>query len=56
MVDFNSYEYLINSKKFLENIFSCKIKIYNENDDVIFDPKDRSKFANPLRPAIYIEQ
>jgi leucyl-tRNA synthetase len=55
MVNFNSYDYLENSKDYLKNIFSCDIKIYHAEDNDIFDPKDRSKYAIPLRPAIYIE-
>ena len=55
MVDFNSYDYLKESEKYLKKIFKCDIEIFKENDDNIYDPKEKSRFAVPLRPAIYIE-
>ncbi len=55
LVDFNSYNYLEDSKKYLKKIFKCDIEIFKANDDNIYDPKEKSRFAVPLRPAIYIE-
>jgi leucyl-tRNA synthetase len=55
LVDFNSYNYLKNSNKYLEKIFKCDVKIFKVDDLNIYDPEKRSKFAVPLRPAIYIE-
>jgi len=48
-------DYLKNSKEFLEKTFSCDIEIYTEEDKRIYDPSNKSRFAAPLRPAIYIE-
>lgn len=54
-LDFNSYKYLEDSKDYLKKIFNCEIEIYNGDDKNINDPKDKLRFAVPLRPAIYIE-
>jgi leucyl-tRNA synthetase len=32
-----------------------KIIVYSENDPQRFDPKDRSKFSRPYKPAIYLD-
>ena len=53
--DFNSYNYLIDSKDYLEKIFKCNIEIFKGDNENIYDPEERSKFAVPLRPAIYIQ-
>jgi leucyl-tRNA synthetase len=55
LVDFNSFEYLQNSIEYIEKILSCNVKIYESDDLDLHDPKNKSKYAIPLRPAIYIE-
>jgi len=52
--DFNSYNYLNDSKQYLEKIFKCNIEIIKCDNEHIYDPDERSKFAVPLRPAIYM--
>jgi leucyl-tRNA synthetase len=32
-----------------------EVNIYSEDDDNKYDPKQKSKFARPFKPAIYIE-
>ncbi len=53
--DINEAEYLEKSKGYLENIFKCTIYIINTDEEDIKDPANKSRFAIPLRPAIYIE-
>ncbi len=48
-------EYLEGAKKYLTDIFSCDIDISIATEKGIYDPANKSKFAVPLRPAIYIE-
>jgi leucyl-tRNA synthetase len=48
-------QYLKNSMDYLEKIFSCKIEVFKADESNIFDPAGKTKFATPLRPAIYIE-
>jgi len=55
LVPIDSLDYLEKSKDYLTQIFNCEIKIYSGDDKDIFDPKNKVKFAIPLRPAIYIE-
>jgi len=55
LVDFNEKDYLENAKKYFENVFSCKLGIFSVDDKKIYDPANKTGFAVPLRPAIYIE-
>ena len=48
-------EYLEKSKEYLKNLFSCDIKIFSADDEKIYDPSNKKRFAVPLRPAIYLE-
>ena len=40
---------------YLKSLFNCDIEIYSADDKEIYDPKGKSSYASPLRPAIYIE-
>ncbi len=51
----NEAAYLEESKKYLEEIFGCKINIICSDAKDINDPKDKARFSVPLRPAIYIK-
>ncbi len=42
------------SASFLEKEIGCPVKVYSA-DSPAFDPENKSRFAEPLRPAIYIE-
>jgi len=55
LVEIDEKKYLENSKQYLIDVFSCEINIYNTEEEDIYDPANKSKFATPLRPAIYIE-
>ncbi len=54
-VEINEQEYLENSLKYIKNTFKCEVKIFSADDKNITDPKDKSRFSKPLKPAIYIE-
>ncbi len=43
------------SASFLEKEIGCPVEIYSA-DSPAYDPEKKSRFAEPLRPAIYIEQ
>ena len=55
LVEIKENEYLEKSKEYLKDIFSCDIEIYSSDDKNIYDPVDKTRFAIPLRPAIYVE-
>jgi hypothetical protein len=40
---------------FLEERFSAKVAVYSEEDEALYDPKNRATLAIPGQPAIYIE-
>jgi leucyl-tRNA synthetase len=48
-------QYLIDEKSYLESIFNCSIQIFRADEIDKIDPKNKAKFASPLKPAIYIE-
>lgn len=44
-----------NAAKFLEEKFNTSVVVYNEEDKVKYDPKERAIAAMPYQPAIYLE-
>jgi leucyl-tRNA synthetase len=58
LVGIDEKKYLVNEKQFLEKNLKCSIEVYQayESDDDIkkHDPENKSRFAMPLRPAIYM--
>ena len=54
-VKINELEYLVNSSVFIEKEFESLVEIYSSDDNNKYDPQNKSKFAVPYRPAIYIE-
>ena len=52
--NFDSLKYLNDSKEYLEKTFKCKVEIFKNDNDEIYDPEGKSNFAMPLRPAIYM--
>lgn len=42
------------SLDFLQHVVDCDVEIFNA-DDAGYDPQGKSRFAVPMRPAIYIE-
>jgi leucyl-tRNA synthetase len=55
LVDIDEKKYLQQSQQYLTDLFSSSIEIYYGDDCSRFDPLNKSRFAVPLRPAIYIE-
>jgi leucyl-tRNA synthetase len=55
LIPFKGVEYLENAKDYLKKVFSCEIEVYDCDAKDLFDPMNKSKFALPLRPALYIE-
>jgi len=47
--------FLSDEKRYLEKTFSCTVEIYRSDDENLYDPQGKARFAEPLRPAIYIE-
>jgi len=43
------------SIEFLEREFNAEIEIYSEDQENIYDPRNKASAALPLRPGIYIE-
>jgi leucyl-tRNA synthetase len=51
----DEYALLKESASFFEKEIGCPVEIYS-GDSPAYDPENKSRFAEPLRPAIYIEQ
>jgi len=55
LVEIKENDYLEKSKDHLKKVFSCDIEIYSADDKKLYDPANKTRFAIPLRPAIYVE-
>ena len=55
LTEVNEMSYLNDAKSFFESIFSCNIAIFSGDDHHIEDPNQKARFAEPRRPAIYVE-
>ncbi len=55
LVEISEKKYLKDSEKYIQDFFECDIEIYNSEEKEIYDPENKSRFAQPLRPAIYVE-
>jgi len=55
IIDINEQKHLDESKDYIKKTFNCDINIFASEEKDIYDPENKSKFAEPLRPAIYIE-
>ena len=51
----DEYVLLKESASFFEKEIGCPVEIYSAESPT-YDPENKSRFAEPLRPAIYIEQ
>jgi leucyl-tRNA synthetase len=47
--------YLQEAQEFLKSEYKCAVEVYSEDDDNIYDPKGKAKFAAPQRTAIFVE-
>jgi leucyl-tRNA synthetase len=55
LIPLNEKEHLVSARTYLTEVFHCDIEIYSTDDANLYDPAKKTKFAAPLRPAIYIE-
>jgi leucyl-tRNA synthetase len=55
LIPLNEKEHLSGAKTYLAEVFHCDIDIYSVDEPNLYDPAKKTKFATPLRPAIYIE-
>lgn len=55
MIGLDEKNYIEKALSFLEKELCTKISVYSADDKDIYDPNNKTKSANPLRPAIYIE-
>lgn len=46
---------LTESAEFLRNEFNCEIVVQNADQDDLYDPASKARFANVRKPAIYME-
>ncbi len=47
--------HLSDAKPYLSEVLHCPVEIYSADDLDLYDPAKKTRFASPLRPAIYIE-
>jgi leucyl-tRNA synthetase len=55
LIPLDEKEHLVNAKTYLKEALGCDVEIYSADDTMLYDPAKKTKFAVPLRPAIYIE-
>jgi hypothetical protein len=53
--DIDETKYLTKAKSFFESLFDCPVIIFSAEDESIIDPNNKARFAEPRRPAIYVE-
>jgi leucyl-tRNA synthetase len=46
---------LVEAQKFFAKELKTEVEVHGEEDKELYDPKGRAKFAEPYRPAIFIE-
>jgi leucyl-tRNA synthetase len=55
LVPLDEKAHLIDAKTYLSDVLHCHVEIFSADDADLYDPAKKTKFASPLRPAIYIE-
>jgi len=55
IVEIDEKKYLDDSIDYLKDNFKCEILIFKAGESNIYDPSDKSRYSQPLKPAIYIE-
>ena len=53
--DIDENQYLKDAQSFFELTFNCSLELYAADDASIDDPQQKARFAEPRRPAIYVE-
>jgi len=54
-IDIDELGFLNDEKTYLEKVFCCTVEVYRSDDEKRYDPQGKARFAEPLRPAIFIE-
>jgi leucyl-tRNA synthetase len=54
-IPINEKGYLTEAKDFLAHELKCEIEVYSSDDESKYDPQGKAKFAQPRRPAIFVE-
>ncbi len=47
--------YLTEALDFLKTEYKCEVEVFSQDDESIYDPMGKSKFAAPQRTAIFVE-
>jgi leucyl-tRNA synthetase len=55
LIPLDEKTHLSDAQSYLSDVFQCPVEIYSADDADIYDPAKKTKFAVPLRPAIYLE-
>ncbi len=55
LIPIDEKAHLSDAKPYLSEVLHCPVEIYSADDADLYDPAKKTRFASPLRPAIYIE-
>lgn len=55
LISLDEKQQLSDAHAYLSEVLHCPVEIYSADDATLYDPVNKSRFATPLRPAIYIE-
>ncbi|MCX6661206.1 MAG: leucine--tRNA ligase, partial [Euryarchaeota archaeon] len=55
LITIDEKAHLSDAKPYLSEVLHCPVEIYSADDADLYDPAKKTRFASPLRPAIYIE-
>ncbi len=55
LISIDEKAHLSDAKPYLSEVLHCPVEIYSADDADLYDPAKKTRFASPLRPAIYIE-
>jgi len=55
LIPIDEKAHLSDAKPYLSEVLHCPVEIYRADDADVYDPAKKTRFASPLRPAIYIE-
>jgi leucyl-tRNA synthetase len=55
LIPIDEKAHLSDAKPYLSEVLHCPVEIYSADDPDVYDPVKKTRFASPLRPAIYIE-
>jgi leucyl-tRNA synthetase len=55
LIPIDEKTHLSDAAAYLSDVFHCPVEIYRAEQEHLYDPAKKTRFASPLRPAIYIE-